>query len=176
MSGVAAALRAWAGLLDRVAGRIERSAAGGEPSASRKVNRAAADAIAEHWRRKGARIGRNVRITQDLDHVNPHLVSIGHRCVIGGVLLAHGPGDKPKRVGIGDNVYIGRNAQVLPGIEIGDNCIVGAGAVVTRSVPAGHVVAGNPARVLRKVREDELRSFIAQMDADEFIGGEPWPA
>jgi len=38
--------------------------------------------------------------------------------------------------------------MVLPGVEIGDNCVVGAGSVVTKSVPPNSVVAGNPARVL----------------------------
>ncbi len=50
------------------------------------------------------------------------------------------------RVKIGRGCYIGANATILPGIELGDHVIVGAGAVVTRSVPAGTVVKGNPAR------------------------------
>ena len=50
---------------------------------------------------------------------------------------------------IGKNCFIGGRSLILPGIEIGDNCIVGAGSVVTRSVPDGSIVAGNPAKVLR---------------------------
>lgn len=50
---------------------------------------------------------------------------------------------------IGENCFIGGNSLILPGVTIGDSCIVGAGSVVTRSVPPGSVVAGNPARVLR---------------------------
>lgn len=50
-------------------------------------------------------------------------------------------------VSIGANVWIGGGAIVLPGITIGDNAIVGAGSVVTRDVPAGAVVVGNPARL-----------------------------
>ena len=50
---------------------------------------------------------------------------------------------------------IGSNATILCGLEIGERAVVGAGAVVTRSVPPGAVVAGNPARVMRAVKSDE---------------------
>lgn len=49
------------------------------------------------------------------------------------------------------NVYVGSNVVVLAGITIGESCVVGAGAVVVEDVPAGFVVAGVPARPLRKV-------------------------
>jgi len=48
---------------------------------------------------------------------------------------------------------IGSGATILCGVEIGENAIVGAGSVVTKSVPAGTIVAGNPARVLRRIEE-----------------------
>ncbi|EPJ75812.1 WxcM-like protein [Pseudomonas sp. CFII64] len=51
---------------------------------------------------------------------------------------------------------IGANATVLPGIVLGENCMVGAGAVVTRDVPDNAVVAGNPARIVRYI---DARSF-----------------
>lgn len=50
---------------------------------------------------------------------------------------------------IGENCFIGGRAIILPGVRIGDQCLIGAGAVVTRDVPKGSIVAGNPARVLR---------------------------
>ncbi len=53
-----------------------------------------------------------------------------------------------KPVRIGDNVWIGGAAIILPGVTIGDDAIVGAGSVVTRDVPPGATVAGNPARNL----------------------------
>ena len=46
---------------------------------------------------------------------------------------------------------IGANATILPGITLGQNCLVGAGSVVTRNVPDNAVVAGNPARILRYI-------------------------
>ncbi|MET0623443.1 MAG: acyltransferase [Pyrinomonadaceae bacterium] len=49
---------------------------------------------------------------------------------------------------------IGSNATILCGVEIGERAVVGAGAVVTRSVPAGAVVAGNPARILRVISDE----------------------
>ena len=49
---------------------------------------------------------------------------------------------------VGNNVFIGTNATVLPGLKIEDNVLVGAGAVVTKNVTRGTVVVGNPARPL----------------------------
>lgn len=55
-----------------------------------------------------------------------------------------------KSITIGRNVWIGGGALILPGVDIGDDAIIGAGAVVTRSVAAGVTVAGNPARPLKR--------------------------
>ncbi|WP_437280416.1 sugar O-acetyltransferase [Sorangium sp. So ce375] len=54
-----------------------------------------------------------------------------------------------KPITIGNNVWLGGGAIVLPGVTIGDNTVVGAGSVVTRDLPANVVAVGNPARVLR---------------------------
>lgn len=54
-------------------------------------------------------------------------------------------------VTIGNNVWIGGNTVILPGVTIGDNTIIGAGSVVTKSIPANVVAVGNPCRVLREV-------------------------
>ena len=51
---------------------------------------------------------------------------------------------------IGKNCFIGGRSLILPGVTIGDHCIVGAGSVVTRDVPSGSIVAGNPAKVIRE--------------------------
>lgn len=66
---------------------------------------------------------------------------------------------------IGENCFIGGRSLILPGVEIGDGCVVGAGSVVTKSVPARSVVAGNPAKVLRE--GIEVGPYGRFLDADE---------
>ena len=55
-------------------------------------------------------------------------------------------------VTIGNSVWIGGSATILPGVTIGDNCVIGAGSVVTKDVPANTVVAGNPAKVIKNIK------------------------
>lgn len=55
-----------------------------------------------------------------------------------------------KRVKIGSNVWIGQNAVILPGVEIGDNSVIAAGSVVTKSIPPYCIAAGTPAKVIKK--------------------------
>lgn len=57
-----------------------------------------------------------------------------------------------KPVKIGDNVWIGGGAIILPGVTIEDNAVVAAGSVVTKNVPADSIVAGNPARIIRSAK------------------------
>ena len=59
---------------------------------------------------------------------------------------------KPTR--IGDNVWIGEGVCIMPGVEIGDGCTIGTNSVVTKSVPANTVVAGAPARAIRRWSEE----------------------
>lgn len=60
-------------------------------------------------------------------------------------------------VRIGNNVWIGAGATVLPGVTIGDNSVIGAGSLVTKDIPSGVVAVGNPCRVIREIGErDDL--------------------
>ena len=58
---------------------------------------------------------------------------------------------------IGNNVWIGENVNILPGVFIGDNCIIGAGSVVTGYFLANSIIVGNPARVIKKYDFDIKR-------------------
>jgi acetyltransferase-like isoleucine patch superfamily enzyme len=141
-----------------------------KPAIERKVDSARLERTNSEWRARGAKIGSRTRIARDLDWVNPHLITIGDYCVIGGHILTHGPTKLGRPVVIGNFVYIGWDAIILPGVTIGDGCFIGAGAIVTKDVPAGNIVAGNPAKLIRTVEPYELEYFMKAMKDDEYIG------
>ena len=103
------------------------------------------------------------------DHVTVHVVggkfgtmigddvTIGHRAIVHGCTL-------------GNRVLIGMGAVVLDGAEIADDCLVGAGALITPGmrVPAGRLVLGNPARVVRELRDDERAALL--QSAANYVG------
>lgn len=60
---------------------------------------------------------------------------------------------------IGNNVWIGGNVTVLPGVTIGDNTVIGGGSVVTKDIPAGVVAVGNPCRVLREITDADRDKY-----------------
>ena len=88
------------------------------------------------------------------------LVTIGDRSSVGPYVtifdtsfhpVDEGGETKTAPIEIGRNVWIGRHVMILPGVRIGDHSVVGSGAVVSREVPPRTLVAGNPARPVRKV-------------------------
>lgn len=115
----------------------------------------------------GARIGKNVTIYTSLMNIDKYyadLLTIGNDVNLtrGSIILCHDIASeylakfdikKPltDKVNIGNNVFIGMNAIILPGVSIGNNVIIGAGSIVTKSIPANVVVAGNPAKIIRKI-------------------------
>jgi len=60
---------------------------------------------------------------------------------------------------IGNNVWIGGNVVINPGITIGDNAVIGSGSVVTRNIPNNVIAVGNPCKVLREITEDDKRYY-----------------
>jgi acetyltransferase-like isoleucine patch superfamily enzyme len=97
-----------------------------------------------------------------LDVMYPEKISVGRNTVIGynTTLLAHEYLIKEYRLGeviIGDEVMIGANSTILPGVSIGDRAIVSAGTLVHKDVPEGTFVGGNPMRVIYTKAEMEKR-------------------
>ena len=72
-----------------------------------------------------------------------------------------------KEITIGDNVWIGGNTVICPGVHIGDNVVIGAGSVVTRDIPSWSVAARNPCRVIRQITDDDKKKLFGQEEIDE---------
>lgn len=108
-------------------------------------------------RARGAKVGQNVYIaTRRIDTGHAFLLEIGDNVTISDArILTHDGSTKRalgrSRVGrviIGNDVFIGADAVILPNVKIGSNVVIGAGAIVTRDIPDNSVAVGNPARVI----------------------------
>jgi len=109
------------------------------------------------------RIGRSVRINRGTTVFSYSDVEIGDHSLIGEFVtirdanhgisrgqLIRSQKHSSSPIRIGRDVWIGRGACILPGVEIGDGAVIGANSVVTRSIPAGSIAAGVPAKVIRE--------------------------
>lgn len=67
---------------------------------------------------------------------------------------------------IGDNVWIGGNSVICPGVTIGDNAVIGAGSVVTKDIPEWCIAAGNPCKVIRKITEADRKLYFKDKEFD----------
>lgn len=67
---------------------------------------------------------------------------------------------------IGNNVWIGGNVVILPGVTIGDNVVIGAGSVVTKDIPANVVAAGNPCNVIREITGEDRKYYYKKREFD----------
>lgn len=79
-------------------------------------------------------------------------------------------------VSIGDNVWIGGSAVILPGVTIGNNAVIGAGSVVSKNIPDNRVAAGNPCKVIREITEEDRKCYYKKREFDIPLeyDGEPW--
>jgi acetyltransferase-like isoleucine patch superfamily enzyme len=123
-------------------------------------------------RKLGVKVGEECRIyTADFGS-EPWLISIGnHVTVTSGVKFITHDGsawlmrdDRGRRfryapITVGDEVFIGVNSILMPGVEVQNRCIVAAGSVVTKSVPSGSIVAGVPAHIIGSYEEYERRAL-----------------
>nr|WP_045456227.1 DapH/DapD/GlmU-related protein [Vibrio campbellii] len=101
-------------------------------------------------------IGENCQIANDTHIGNdvmmaPEVIifSVTHETKVVDIPMRNQGNRSPRPVVIGNNVWIGQRAIILPGVTIGDGAIIGAGAVVTKNILRNEVVAGNPARHIR---------------------------
>lgn len=74
-----------------------------------------------------------------------------------------------KPVHIGNDCWFGANVVVCPGVTIGDNCVIGAGSVVTKDIPANSFAAGNPCRVIREITEADSMIHKPEVLADNTV-------
>lgn len=76
-------------------------------------------------------------------------------------------------VSIGDNVWIGGNSVINPGVTIGSNVVIGSGSVVTKDIPDDTIAAGNPCRVIRKITDEDRKFYFKnrEFDVDDYNEG-----
>lgn len=118
--------------------------------------------------------GDNVFINQNCTFLDNNTITIGERVLIApdvriyaGVhpingkerYIDQGNGNayivsSSKPVKIGDDVWIGGGSIILPGVTVGNNVVIGAGSVVTKDVPDNVVIGGNPAKIIKQLRQD----------------------
>ena len=128
----------------------------------------------KNYVRSGLDLGEGTFFTSKIKIDRPNLTKIGNNCIFADDVtilnhdastMIHSNFGERKRVSIGDNCFIGYKSIILPGVEIGDCSIIGAGSVVTKDIPSFSVAAGNPAKVVMTLddfvsrRKRKLKSF-----------------
>lgn len=66
-------------------------------------------------------------------------------------------------ISIGNNVWIGGNTVINPGANIGDNCVIGSGSVITKDIPANCIAVGNPCRVIREITDEDKNYYFKKL-------------
>lgn len=131
-----------------------------------------------NWGGRHVSFGSNVYVNFNLTLVDDGQIFVGGKVMIGpNVTIATAnhpiePGLRAralqynKDVVIGENVWIGSSAVILPGVTIGRNSVIGAGSVVSRDIPENVVAVGNPCRVLRPIGEHDREYFYRDEKID----------
>lgn len=114
---------------------------------------------------KNITIGKNVFINSGCHFQDWGGITIGDDTLIGSYVVfatinheknPYGRGNIPSPIAIGKRVWIGSHATILPGVTIGDNAIVAAGAVVAKDVPENAVVGGVPAKIIKYITQEDV--------------------
>lgn len=131
-----------------------------------------------NWSGKFAHFGHHIYANFNLTMMDDSAIYVGNYVMFGpNVTLAAGthPIDPVSRkkagqynlpVHIKDNVWIGANAVVIPGVTIGENSVIGAGSVVTKDIPANVVAVGNPCRILREINDHDRQFYHRDKEID----------
>lgn len=124
-------------------------------------------------------IGENFYANMDCIFLDVNKIIFGDNVMVGpraGFYTAGHPTDPAVRtkdlefglpIIVEDNVWVGANTTILPGVTIGKNSIVAAGAVVTKDVPANTIVGGNPARVIREISKEDKEKW--DKEAERYV-------
>lgn len=141
-------------------------------SLRQRVSRWLGSLTVVYHRMRGCQIGTNCRISRSaiLDRAHPRGVHIGNntRVLLQAMIIAHDYSRGALEgqsmwcdTRIGDNCVIGGRAMIMPGVTIGNHVYVGGGSIVTHSVPDHCIVAGNPAKIIRRGTVIDDRGWIA---------------
>ena len=146
----------------------------------------------------GVTIGVECLISTKKFSSEPYLIEIGNHCRIatdvsffthGGLWSQrkkHSGLDYFGKIKVGHYTYIGEGSKIMPGVTIGNDVIIGAGSVVTKSVPDGKIVAGNPARIVgetaefvekikfynvdsKGMRSEQKKKYLISLPSEKFI-------
>lgn len=136
---------------------------------------------------EGVKMGKNIRLMKGVSFGSePYLVELGERITISNHVefITHDGGtwafrDLPEyrdvikygRIKVGSHSFIGAHSIIMPGVTIGERCVIGAGSIVTKDIPDGTVACGSPAKVIKTTREyaEQSKKKMKPYEKEEYI-------
>lgn len=130
------------------------------------------------------KVGKNFFANYNCTFLDVATITFGDNCLLGpnvAIYTAGHPVHPHSRnsryeygiaVTIGNDVWLGGNTVVCPGVTIGDGCVIGAGSVVTKDIPPYSIAAGNPCRVIRTITDEDRKYYFR----DRVFDDEAWAA